>query len=190
MCFGHSTLGGGAKTRLESGIKKFTPPCVCRPLFVAVTSPVGNLNLRKDLRAGLWLMSDFPKASRASFKFMVGTTTDKTLQAKVEAEMQMFGDVVMLSTDDTFMNLAIKSVGAAAWAQSMPGSERMEYWLKIEDFMSNDFAHVDALVARLQQGQGQQARAKALRMPNSQTALPYVSVDHCGSRGRGRVRAA
>ena len=30
MCFGPSTLGAGAKTRLESRIKKFTPHCVCR----------------------------------------------------------------------------------------------------------------------------------------------------------------
>ena len=31
MCFGPSTLGAGAKTRLESRIKKLTPHCVCRP---------------------------------------------------------------------------------------------------------------------------------------------------------------
>ena len=31
MCFGPSTLGAGAITRLESGINKFTPHCVCRP---------------------------------------------------------------------------------------------------------------------------------------------------------------
>ena len=31
MCFGPSTLGAGAKTRLESRIKKFTPHRVCRP---------------------------------------------------------------------------------------------------------------------------------------------------------------
>ena len=30
MCFGPSTLGAGAKTRLESRTKKFTPHCVCR----------------------------------------------------------------------------------------------------------------------------------------------------------------
>ena len=30
MCFGPSTLGAGAKTRLESRIKKFTPHCICR----------------------------------------------------------------------------------------------------------------------------------------------------------------
>ena len=29
MCFGLRTLGAGAKTRLESRIKKFTPHCVC-----------------------------------------------------------------------------------------------------------------------------------------------------------------
>ena len=30
MCFGPSTLGAGAKTRLESRIKKCTPHCICR----------------------------------------------------------------------------------------------------------------------------------------------------------------
>ena len=31
MWFGPSTLGAGAKTRLESKIKKLTPHCICRP---------------------------------------------------------------------------------------------------------------------------------------------------------------
>ena len=31
MCFGSSTLGAGAKTRLESRLKKCTPHCICRP---------------------------------------------------------------------------------------------------------------------------------------------------------------
>ena len=31
MCFGPSTLGAGAKTRLESRTEKFKPHCVCRP---------------------------------------------------------------------------------------------------------------------------------------------------------------
>ena len=30
MCFGPSTLGAGAKTRLESRIKKFAPHCIYR----------------------------------------------------------------------------------------------------------------------------------------------------------------
>ena len=29
MCFGPSTLGVGAKTRLEPRIKNFTPHCIC-----------------------------------------------------------------------------------------------------------------------------------------------------------------
>ena len=43
MCCGPSTLGAGAKTRLESRIKEFTPHCVCRPLvsktWAGCTSP-------------------------------------------------------------------------------------------------------------------------------------------------------
>ena len=38
MCFGPSTLGAGAKTCLESRIKKITPHCVCRS--VIATTPV------------------------------------------------------------------------------------------------------------------------------------------------------
>ena len=34
--FGPSTLGAGAKTRLESRIKKFTPHCVCRYALVLI----------------------------------------------------------------------------------------------------------------------------------------------------------
>ena len=33
MCFGLSTLGAGAKIRLESRIKEFTPHCVCSSVW-------------------------------------------------------------------------------------------------------------------------------------------------------------
>ena len=39
MCFGPSTLGAGAKTRLESRIKKFTPHCVCRTVHLKSNCP-------------------------------------------------------------------------------------------------------------------------------------------------------
>ena len=40
MCFGPSTLGAGAKTRLESRIKKFTPHCICRYTFAIASTPM------------------------------------------------------------------------------------------------------------------------------------------------------
>ena len=46
MCFGPSTLGAGAKTRLEFRIKKFMPHCVCR---YGVRSTYGMVKLDLDL---------------------------------------------------------------------------------------------------------------------------------------------
>ena len=45
MCFGPGTLGAGAKTRLESRIKEFTPHCVCRP--ITLDNPLINPNPKK-----------------------------------------------------------------------------------------------------------------------------------------------
>ncbi|CAE8729923.1 unnamed protein product [Polarella glacialis] len=118
-------------------------------LFAAVTSPVGNFNLRKALRTGHWLMSTFPPASRASYMFFVGRSTDPELQLKVVKEMEQFCDVVQFDVADTYMNLAIKSVGAAAWYASQMDLGKVRYWLKVEDYMSNDFAAIDALVTQL-----------------------------------------
>ena len=59
MCFGPSTQGAGAKTRLESRIKKFTPHCICRPCTLERTrrtrspmSAAGGLMRR----VGRWLV--------------------------------------------------------------------------------------------------------------------------------------
>ena len=35
MCFSPSTLGAGAKTRLESRMKEFTPHCICTYMYVS-----------------------------------------------------------------------------------------------------------------------------------------------------------
>ena len=52
MCFGPSTLGAGAKTRLESRIKEFTPHCVFRP-WTAREAARAILRLRR-VRAPRW----------------------------------------------------------------------------------------------------------------------------------------
>ena len=47
-----STLGAGAKTRLESRIKKFTPHCVCRPCNESE-------HTRKSKRRNIWIRDVF-----------------------------------------------------------------------------------------------------------------------------------
>lgn len=118
-------------------------------LFVAVTSPVGNFNLRMALREGHWLMSTFPAPGRASYMFFVGGAPDQDTQTKVSDEMNRFGDIVQLDLADKFTNLAVKSVAAAAWMNSQLDTSIVRYFLKVEDYMSNDFGHIDELVSQL-----------------------------------------
>ena len=50
MCFGPSTLGAGAKTRLESRIKKFTPHCICSLCFSVTARHDPSLAMTRLLR--------------------------------------------------------------------------------------------------------------------------------------------
>ena len=71
MCFGLSTLGAGAKTRLESRIKEFTPHCVCSSTPTSRTpqkqidskpfAPVRTTRLLCTLpRPVLWIVAVLP----------------------------------------------------------------------------------------------------------------------------------
>ena len=58
MCFGPSTLGAEAKTRLESRIKKFTPHCVFRYYLMKGTPNFADSNMeRKLIGAGLMVLA-------------------------------------------------------------------------------------------------------------------------------------
>jgi len=127
-------------------------------LFVAITSPVGNFNLRKALRRGLWLMSTFPAQDRASYMFFVGKGHDTAEDEKVAQEIRQFGDVVQFDIADSYPNLAVKSVGAAAWMSVRLDTSKVRYWLKVEDFMSNNFREIDRLVGRLDKSKEQGER--------------------------------
>mmetsp|Transcript_28078 Transcript_28078/g.59813 ORF Transcript_28078/g.59813 Transcript_28078/m.59813 type:complete len:368 (-) Transcript_28078:96-1199(-) len=117
-------------------------------LFVAVTSPVGNFNLRKALRRGEWLMSTFPPADKASYIFFVGTGLTEEEDRQIKEETKLYGDIVQLDLPDRYQNLAVKSVAACTWAV-----ERLDvrYFLKVEDYMANNFKEIDAVVSELDQ---------------------------------------
>lgn len=119
------------------------------PLFVAVTSPVANFNLRKELRRKLWLFSAFPPLGRASYLFVVGRGRDEGVRRKIEQEMKEHGDILAIDLPDTYMNLAVKSAAAAAWFDTQVGSTQGRFFMKVEDFMTVDFGKIDGLVQEL-----------------------------------------
>ncbi|CAE8600608.1 unnamed protein product, partial [Polarella glacialis] len=119
------------------------------PLFVSVTSPVGNFKLRKARRKKWLKTPNFPSVDRASYAFVVGKSDDMEVQRKIVAEMEEFGDVIQLDSLDTFPNLAVKSVAAAAWVAVMLDLSKVQYWLKVEDYMANSFKDIDELVKKL-----------------------------------------
>ncbi|CAE7942742.1 B3gnt6 [Symbiodinium necroappetens] len=141
-------------TELAPGLRSTTCSARARehvaPLFVAVTSPIGNFKLRAALRSGHWLMKGFPASSRASYMFFVGSSPDQKVQERLEQEMRRHADIVQFDFADRFTNLAVKSVGAAAWVHAHLNVDKVQYVLKVEDYMTNSFAKIDEAVKGLQ----------------------------------------
>ena len=52
---------------------------------------------------------------------MVGTSGDASVEAKLRQEMATHEDVVQVDVPDTWDNLGIKSVAAAAWVEAIWG---------------------------------------------------------------------
>eukprot|EP00747_Dinoflagellata_sp_TGD_P030395 gnl/TRDRNA2_/TRDRNA2_134593_c1_seq4.p1 gnl/TRDRNA2_/TRDRNA2_134593_c1~~gnl/TRDRNA2_/TRDRNA2_134593_c1_seq4.p1 ORF type:complete len:222 (-),score=33.48 gnl/TRDRNA2_/TRDRNA2_134593_c1_seq4:14-679(-) len=92
---------------------------------------------------------NFPPESRASYMFFVAEGRDEETNRRVAEEMNQFGDIVQLSFPDTFLNLAVKSVAAAAWYIKQLDTSIVKFWLKVEDYMGNSFHDIDTLVAQL-----------------------------------------
>lgn len=124
------------------------------PLFVAVTSPVGNAVLREELRSKRHLFKKFPSEKEATYMFFVGVPFDPDNQIHLLKEMETFGDIVQLDIPDKFTNLAIKSVGAAAWAEKVLGGQgKVRYWLKVEDYMAAKWKDIMSVVKHLRDGE-------------------------------------
>ena len=58
-------------------------------------------------------------------------------------------DIVQFDFADRFTNLAVKSVGAAAWVHAHLNVDKVQYVLKVEDYMTNSFAKIDEAVKRV-----------------------------------------
>ena len=81
MCFGPSTLGAGAKTRLESRIKKFTPHCVCRRLLRIRITGQSVTNYKSKWR-NIWIRDVF--CYRIPAPLVLGVPTKTRLESSIK----------------------------------------------------------------------------------------------------------
>ena len=97
MCFGPSTLGAGAKTRLESRIKEITPHCVCRlptspPLLAGgfESDCINRTTCFASMSAGLPGGGSNQHTNYANFRIFAETLLAGVLDAEYELGIMTF----------------------------------------------------------------------------------------------------
>lgn len=103
-------------------------------LFVAIISGAGYFRKREIIRQ-TWLRhfhSEIPsKSSLAGHGFIVGLTTNRTIQIQIEKESQQYGDILQVDIIDDYYNLTLKVVGLINWLHNHCSS--VNFVFKVDD---------------------------------------------------------
>ena len=117
-------------------------------LFVAVISAPENFEERTSIRQ-TWLdhlqtQAKIGLLSLAGFAFVVGLTTDKTTQKRIEGENKMHRDILQIDMIDNSYNLPVKTIGLINWLNNH--CSHVSFVLKVDD---NVYVNVHNLAATL-----------------------------------------
>ena len=91
------------------------PPCKDdQHFFISVISSTKNFKRRNRIR-NAWVRH---LNASASYAFVMGRTTNETVQKLIEKESDIFGDIIQIDMVDTYFNLAIKVAALLNWINS------------------------------------------------------------------------
>ncbi len=104
------------------------PKCLSnQDVFVAVISAPGYFEKRQTIRE-TWLRH---LNSSYALAFVVGLTTNATIQGRIEEENMEHGDIIQINFLDHYHNLTLKAVGLLNWINL--NCPRISYVLKCDD---------------------------------------------------------
>ena len=106
-------------------------------LLVVVNSAVNNFEARAAIRE-TW--GKFAVERGAYFYFFLGSTDDATVQAKVEAENNVYNDILQGTFYDSYHNLTLKTISMMYWVANHCSNIR--YVLKVDDDMMLNMQHI------------------------------------------------
>lgn len=106
-------------------------------LVIMVTSAVTNINARMAIRQ-TW--GKFAIERGAYFYFLLGSTINPRVQAKVEAENRLYDDILQGTFIDNYYNLTLKSLTMMHWVSKY--CSKIRYVMKVDDDMFVNTQHV------------------------------------------------
>lgn len=113
-------------------------PCkevnVNNSFFVAIISGVDYFRKREIIRQ-TWiqhfLSNSVCENLLAGYGFIVGLTTNRTIQMQIEEESRKYGDILQIDMIDNYYNLTLKVVGLINWLNNYCSTAK--FLLKVDD---------------------------------------------------------
>lgn len=117
-------------------------------IFIAVCSHPGHFLQREAIR-DTWAKPEVLKSFGAVVLFFIGhlpgnSQDDINTRQKVTSEMRRYNDIVLLTHDDTYRNLTLKTIGAIKW--TLTYCKDVPYFMKADD---DTFVNLTRLMAGL-----------------------------------------
>lgn len=109
-------------------------------VLIVVTSEIENSERRTAIRE-TWGKDRFPSDLKYQLTFLIGMSSNDTLQKLVETEHRIFGDILQESFTDTKSNLTLKSIFMLKFFSRFC-SLKVQYLMKVQD---NVYINVFAL---------------------------------------------
>ena len=111
--------------------------------FIYVFTRAGGFEERKAIRE-TWGRRDLFRNTVGRVAFMLGATTDKDVQDKIDTESRVFNDIVQENFIDSYGNLSFKGIMASKWIAH--NCQNAKFVLKVDDdIMLNIFKMVEFL---------------------------------------------
>jgi len=123
-----------------------------RTLFIAIFSAPNNFEKRQIIRE-TWLrhVTDLHYTRGlldvVGYSFVVGQTTDQSVQSKIEKESKNNADILQVEMNDSYHNLTRKVVAILNWVNS--NCPRADFVLKVDDDVYVNVRNLATVLAHL-----------------------------------------
>lgn len=112
-------------------------------LLIAITSAPGHENARMAIRE-TW--GHFGSRKDVAIAFMLGSVSDKNINANIDKEQYLYGDIIRGKFIDTYDNLTLKTISMLEWVDNY--CPKAAFVLKTDDDMFINVSRLLAFIAK------------------------------------------